>query len=279
LGVTVTTKTQRSPASIGVVMRSVLSHIESGAARVGDQGTAIAPARLLGALRAFGVMLGGPVLLLLAVLANTTATLRALGQRRRPSPSAAIGTAAALGYFSVVRPRLRQWGATPEEREKELPGDETVPAPASQQTRAVTVDAPAAEVWSWLAQIGQDRGGFYSYQWLENLAGCGLRNADRVHPEWQHREVGETLLLHPAYGPKVERFDPGRALALEGGWYFVIEPLDDGRCRLIARSRTPRGLPALAYLLLLEIPHFVMERRMLLGIKERAERAQREVAG
>jgi hypothetical protein len=91
--------------------------------------------------------------------------------------------------------------------------------------------------------------------------------------------VGETLLLHPAYGPKVERFDPGRALALEGGWYFVIEPLDDGRCRLIARSRTPRGLPALAYLLLLEIPHFVMERRMLLGIKERAERAQREVAG
>jgi hypothetical protein len=234
---------------------------------------------MLGPLRAFAVMLGGPALLLLAGVASIGATLRALGQRRRPSGQAAIGTTAALGYFAVVRPWLRQWSATPEERVRELPGDETVPAPGSQQTRAVTVEAPAAQVWSWLAQIGQDRGGFYSYQWLENLAGCRLQNADRVHPEWQQRKAGETLLLHPAYGPKIERFDPGRALALEGGWYFVIEPLDSGRCRLIARSRTPRGLPAFAYLLLLEIPHFAMERRMLLGIKERAERAQPEVAG
>ena len=140
-----------------------------------------------------------------------------------------------------------------------------------QTTRAVTVDAPVEEVWPWLAQIGQDRGGFYSYAWLENLAGCRLRNAHRIHPEWQHSEIGETILLHPASGLKLAGFDPNRALAFEAGWYFALEPAD-GRTGLIARGRVPRGLGSLAYAVLLELPHFVMERKMLLGIKERAER-------
>ena len=83
--------------------------------------------------------------------------------------------------------------------------------------------------------------------------------------------VGETILLHPASGLKLARFDPNRALAFEAGWYFALEPVD-GRTRLIARGRVPRGLGSLAYAVLLELPHFVMERKMLLGIKERAER-------
>jgi hypothetical protein len=158
-----------------------------------------------------------------------------------------------------------------------LPGDELVERPGIQTTRAVTVEVPVEAVWPWLAQIGQDRAGFYSYEWLENLAGCRMRNADRIHPEWQQRAVGETVLLHPASGLKLLRFEPPRVYALDGGWHFVLEPLG-ARTRLIARGRYRRGLVSVAYGLLLEIPHFVMERKMLLGIKERAERSERERA-
>jgi hypothetical protein len=128
-------------------------------------------------------------------------------------------------------------------------------------------------VWPWLAQIGQDRGGFYSYEWLGNLAGCRMQNADQIHPEWQEREVCETVLRHPANGLKVALFEPKRVLALKSWGAFVLEPIDERRTRLIARGREQRGFASLAYTLLLEIPHFIMERRMLLGIKERAERA------
>jgi hypothetical protein len=224
----------------------------------------------LDAVRAFGVMLGGPIVLVAATAWSIRATLRAVADGHLPSARAAAGVAGVAGYVVVVRPWLRNWGSTPAERVMALPGDETVEDPGFQTTRAVTVDAPVERVWPWLAQIGQDRGGFYSYAWLENLAGCRLRNADRIHPEWQHREVGETVLLHPASGLKLARFDPDRALAFEAGWYFAVKAMD-GRTRLIARGRVPRGLGSLVYAALLEIPHFIMERKMLLGIKERAE--------
>ena len=123
---------------------------------------------------------------------------------------------------------MRSWGATAEEAAKALPGDELVPEPGMQTTRAVTIDAPVEEVWPRLAQIGQDRGGFYSYEWLENLAGCRLRNADRIHPEWQERSVGETVLLHPASGLRLARFEPPRGYAFEG-WAFALEREGAGR--------------------------------------------------
>ena len=135
----------------------------------------------------------------------------------------------------------------------------------------MTIDAPVEEVWPWLAQLGQDRGGFYSYEWLENLAGCEMRNADRVHPEWEHRELGETVHLHPAGGLSVSVFEPGRALGLEGWGTFALEPEGPNRTRLIARGGVPRGLASAGYGVLMELPHFLMERRMLLGIKQRAE--------
>jgi hypothetical protein len=143
---------------------------------------------------------------------------------------------------------------------------------AVQSTRAVTVEAPPEAVWPWLAQLGQDRAGFYSYEWLENLAGCNMHNADAVHPEWQRREPGETVSLHPLRGLPVVRFEPGRVLALEGWGAFVLKPHGPDCTRLIARGRVPRGVGAVANALLMEIPHFLMERKMLLGIKERAER-------
>lgn len=224
----------------------------------------------LDSARAVGVTFGGPVVLAAAAAWSVGSMLRALVAGRRLSPPAAAGVAGLAAYALVARPWLRSWGSTPAERATALPGDELVDDPGSQTTRAVTVDAPVDEVWPWLAQIGQDRGGFYSYEWLENLAGCRMQNADRIHPEWQQREVGETVLLHPAHGLRLARFDANRAFAFEGGWYLVLEP-QDGRTRLIARSRAPKGLASVAYAALLELPHFVMERRMLLGIKERVE--------
>jgi hypothetical protein len=140
----------------------------------------------------------------------------------------------------------------------------------------VDIDAPPEAVWPWLAQIGQDRGGFYSFEWLENLAGCEMHNADEIHPEWQHRDVGEEVPVHPRIGLPVSRFDPPRALGLQGWGTFVLEPLPGGRTRLSEHPDPGSGLGAkLSGALLIEIPHFVMERWMLAGIKCRAERARR----
>ena len=122
-------------------------------------------------------------------------------------------------------------------------------------------------------RLGKDRGGFYSYEWLENLAGCKMRNADRIHPEWQQRALGETVKLHWATGNKVASFEPKRAIVLEGWGAFVVEPLDNQRTRVILRSRTARAWSALYQVLLIELPHFIMERKMLLGLKKRAEHA------
>jgi hypothetical protein len=229
---------------------------------------------LVAAARAFGVMSGGPVVVAALGATSIGLTARALRRKRRPPVLALLGTVGMLGYLAVVRPWTRSWGATPDEIDEPLPGDELVANPGISMTRAVTIDASLAEVWPWLAQIGQDRGGFYSYACLENLAGCELQNADRIHPEWQERSVGERVPLHPLNGPKLARFDPNRSYAFEGGWYFALRAIDGDRTRLIARSRVPRGLPGLAYALFIEAPHFIMERKMLLGIKARAERGR-----
>jgi hypothetical protein len=229
------------------------------------------PLRPLEAVRAFGVMLGGSIALAAAAAASTVAVARAVVSRRRPSPLALFGTAVTLLYALVIRPWHLRWGAEPEDEERQLPGDEPFPQDGTQIVHAVTIDAPVEEVWPWLAQLGQDRGGFYSYEWLENLAGCEMKNADRIHPEWQHRQLGETVHLHPAGGLRVSVFEPGRALGLEGWGTFALEPLGSDRTRLIARGSIPRGVGAAAYGILMEIPHFMMERRMLHGIKQRAE--------
>jgi hypothetical protein len=228
-------------------------------------------ANALGAGRAFGVMLGGPAVLLSATVAVAARTAQALRAGRLPRLGAAGVLAGAGAYGCWVRPWMRRWGATEAELEMALPGDELDPDPRVRQTRAVQVAAAAHAVWPWIAQIGQDRGGFYSYTWLENLAGCRMHNADRIHPEWQQRSAGEIVLLHPASGLKVMGFEPGHALVLEGGWSLVVEPDGPDACRLIARSRVPGGIAGAVYGLLLELPHFVMERRMLLEVKRHAE--------
>jgi hypothetical protein len=234
---------------------------------------AATPASPLDVVRAFAVILAVPILIGGVVIAAIARLAGAAVRRRRPPASAVMTGVALAAYAWRVRPWMLAWGSTPDERARTLPGDELAPGVPGRSTRAVTIEAPAASVWPWVAQLGQDRGGFYSYSWLENLAGCRMTNADRIHPEWQHRAVGDTVLLHPANGLKVTRFEPGRVLALEGWGAFVVEPDGSGRTRLLTRAHSQRGLAQRVMTLLIEVPHFVMERRMLLGIKERAERA------
>ena len=184
---------------------------------VGDQGVTKARAlRPAEALHAFGVMLGGSVALAAMAATGIVPTLSALRHRRVPHPAALAACVATAVYVLLVRPWHLRWGAEAKDLERPLPGDEFLPERGADIVHAVTVETPPERVWPWLAQIGQDRAGFYSYEWLENLAGCEMRNADRVHPEWQERQVGETVFLHPAGELDVTVFEPGRAIGLKG---------------------------------------------------------------
>ena len=194
--------------------------------------------------------------------------------------TAVIGGAGALAaYVLLIRPWHLKWGATEEELEMPLPGDELVKRPKLNATHAITINAPVADVWPWLVQVGQKRGGFYSYTWLENLVGCEMSNADGIVPEWQDLKVGDEVWLHPKAPPlKVLAMEPGRAIVLENSWTFVLHPIDDHTTRLIIRGRgdfNPDLKNALLNFILwrgvFEPAHFIMERKMMLGIKERAE--------
>jgi hypothetical protein len=191
-------------------------------------------------------------------------------------------------YHRFVRPWHLEWGATDEETERRLPGDDLVPTTSSETTRAVTIEAPCDEVWPWLVQLGQGRGGFYSYSWLENLAGADIHNVDRVVPELQGLEVGDTIrmatedywLQSPLTTMTVERIDPGRTLVLQGydggTWTFHLEPIGAETTRFVVRGRTPADqsvVDRVVRYLVYELPHFVMERGMMRGIKARAERS------
>src|SRR5919106_317233 len=125
---------------------------------------------------------------------------------RRSLAGAAIGMAALVAYRRKVRPWHERWGATDEELSLPLPGDELIAEPAGQTTRGITIDAAPEDVWPWVIQIGADRGGFYSYDWLENLFGLDIHSADEVVPEWQQRAVGD-LMHADAKG--------------SGGWYVM----------------------------------------------------------
>lgn len=198
--------------------------------------------------------------------------------------------------------RYRTWGATDEEVKQSLPGDDLVPNSKGDYTHAVTIQAPAVDVWPWLAQIGQGRGGFYSYEWLENLVGSRIKNADRIIPEFQNLKVGDSIRIHPQGGCpyRVAGIDPGRVLILgmridkvagsapeilgtapkkyqNSSWVFFLDELDEGTTRLISRSRNDwnRSLSNALIFGFLGPISFVMDRKMLLGIKHRAESVNR----
>jgi hypothetical protein len=227
--------------------------------------------------RAFGTMFGPSVVLDGIILGATTTLLAGMVRNPKTTPGRlALAGAMLLAPWPAVyllgfREGVLNWGSTPNDRWQVLPGDDLLPHETI--TRAIGIDAPAEAVWPWVAQLGQDRGGFYSYTWIENLAGCRMPNARTIHPEWQHREVGETIRLHPMSGLKVTLFEEGRALGMQGWGNVIVEPVDAGHCRLLIREPRPTGPGGMAHLLTLELPHFIMERKMLREIKQRAERA------
>lgn len=185
----------------------------------------------------------------------------------------------------LTRPLYSRWGSTRAEQTRPLPGDDIVPQPKLESTRAITIHAPAAAVWPWLAQMGQERGGLYSYERLENLARCRMRNADRIHEEWQYPAVGDKVRFGPEPFPfqTIRAIDPGRALVLGSppgetktlaSWVFVLEPLDPTTTRLIVRARNsyePGVANAIMWRFLTDPIYAVMERRMLIGLRDRAE--------
>jgi hypothetical protein len=211
--------------------------------------------------------------------------------RRQVFTGAALAAADAgvlAAYVLAVRPWHLRWGATDEEVSESLPGDELVSHPNVMATHAITINAPVEEVWPWLVQIGQDKGGFYSYSWLENLVGCRLRNADRILPQFQQLHVGDAVRLHPQAPPlPVLICEPPRTLVLgnnvdrPGAWGFHLKGLDGGRTRLVIRGGGEWAPGMLSWLLarvVFEPAHFIMERKMMLGIKRRAESLGHEEA-
>jgi hypothetical protein len=193
---------------------------------------------------------------------------------------------AAAGYVFFGRTRQLRWGATDQECEMALSGDELIVRADLTATRAITVRAAAAEVWPWIAQLGQGRGGFYSYDLLENLLGCDIHSADRIAPEWQHVAVGNEIRLAPKVPLIVTTSEPGRALVLRGGvpmgetappydftWSFVLRDQPDRTTRLLVRERY-EYLRSWTWLLVeaLEAVSFLMTQKMLRGIRDRAER-------
>jgi hypothetical protein len=214
----------------------------------------------------------------------------------RPVQLVTLGVAVvSFLYMVVVRPWFTRWGASGTEVSRMYPGDALIPQPRYESVRAITIHAPPSEVWPWLVQMGQGRGGLYSYDWLENLVGLDFHSADTIIPELQDLELGDYICLAPEdqMPLAVTVFEPHRALVLRTGladapqppgnymrgeiaasWAFILDPVDEHQTRLIVRWRsdwTPGLMADMLNAVMLEPVHFIMEQAMMRGIKQRAE--------
>jgi hypothetical protein len=216
-----------------------------------------------------------------------------------------LGGAALIAGCVIFRPlvkaRYQRWGATAEERSRSLPGDERVPNSFVTNNQVITINARAADIWPWVAQLGQERGGMYSYELLENLIGCKMHNADHIVPEWEMKvgdlmrmgppgypveqivalERGHWLLMAGA-NPKTSCVDPlpqpGQTTYTNGSWLLYLDERTGGITRLISRSRLAYAPRTFAFKLIWEMftdpIAFVMTRKMLLTLKRHAESAK-----
>jgi hypothetical protein len=214
--------------------------------------------------------------MIVAVILSQEATMKKLYKL------AGIFTILAVIGIAALVPWMDRWGATSDEINATFPGDELVAAPRYVYNRVVTVSASPEEIYPWLVQMGAERGGMYTYSWFEtNILRCELINADRIHEEWQGLKKGDKVKMCPGdWGPpayEVALMDPDHAVVLghqENGqwsdvWQFILVPQLDGTTRLIARGRDTKTGTLWD---VIRPGQFVMERGMLLGIKERAER-------
>jgi hypothetical protein len=189
----------------------------------------------------------------------------------------ALGVAAVLGTYRLrIQPWQHRWGASDEEVHRPMPGDALIPDAAS-TTRAITIAAPAEQVWPWLVQLGYGRAGWYSYDWIDNE---GRPSADRILPQLQQLQVGDQIPMLPEMGPRIREIQPNRYFVAgdqDGStWCLALYPTPDG-CRLVSRWRAHWHMTmANAFWILISDPGpFIMERKMLKGIKARAEHAVR----
>jgi hypothetical protein len=206
---------------------------------------------------------------------------RLLRELARPRIMLPFFIASFAVYLALLHPWLMNWGTSIQERQMTLAADEMFPHPAMQFTRAITIHAPAHDVWPWVVQLGQDRAGFYSYDWLENLIGSDIHNADAIHPEWQALAPGDGFNnVSPHYlggvageftVQRIAAIEPERAIVTADGYLtYALQPIDDHTTRLFLRERDAFSDNLLARLSW-DPAHFVMQRQMLRGIKARAE--------
>lgn len=186
------------------------------------------------------------------------------------------GAGAVLGYLRWYRPWQLTWGATPDEVARALPGDDLVPRPVFDATRAITIEAPPQEVWPWLVQAGVGRAGWYSYDLLDNL---GRPSATQIDPRWQQLAVGDLVPMSPdgTQGIEVLALDAPTSMVWGSpgtSWVWQLDPIGSEATRLVTRIRSrPTGAPSsLAFGVLLELADVWMLRKMLRTVQLRAQR-------
>ena len=189
-------------------------------------------------------------------------------------PALGLVLVVVVAYLLALGPRQRRWGATDDEVRRTLPGDDLLRADAPSTTRAITIDAPPEEVFPWLLQIGFGRGGWYSYDWIDN---DGLPSVERIEPGMR-LEVGDHIEMMPGFGPLVRAIEPDRHIVSGGdtdSWCLFVEPAGEGRTRLISRWKQdwPRTPATYVWIAFADPGAFIMERKMLLRIRELAERS------
>jgi hypothetical protein len=185
-----------------------------------------------------------------------------------------LTAAVAIGaYLTVIGPWHRCWGATDEEVGRAIPGDDVLRPDAPSTTRAITIDASPEDVFPWLLQIGHGRGGWYSYDWIDN---DGKPSVDRIDPALQRLAVGDRIEMLPGVGPIVRDIEPNRHIVSGGeadSWCLSVEPTPDGRTRLISRWRQdwPKTPATYVWIAVADPGAFVMERKMLRTIRHLAK--------
>ena len=182
----------------------------------------------------------------------------------------------ALVYWVFIRPKNINWGATSEEVSMKLPGDQLISSNRIVSTRAININASKEKIWPWIAQTGQNRGGFNSYYWLENLFGAKMVNANSIHPEWQNPQPGDTVYYGKNEGYAIVSFVKPNEYYSLSGWTFYLQAIDTATTRLIVRYPSMEvrqsKFTSIYYYGLFESLHFIMESGMMMGIKQKAER-------
>lgn len=184
-------------------------------------------------------------------------------------------TVIALLYWLFIRHVHQSWGATEAEQKIVFPADRLVSPARVVSTRAINIHASKEKIWPWIAQTGQNRGGFNSYYWLENLFAAKMHNASSIMPQWQNPQPGDTIYYGEGEGYELISFVKQREYYALGGWTFYLDSIDANHTRLIVRYPSmeikQNQLMEVYYYGLFEPLHFIMESGMMMGIKKRAE--------